>query len=373
MRGVPRRSNPVLPRPGLDCFVAILLAMTGRIVFICLLTFTPFTQASDLPDLGDPSSLALTKEKEQKLGIEFMREIRRKVSIIQDPILTDYINRLGDRLVIAAKADPDSFHFFIINNDQINAFAGPDGNVGVFTGLILETKSEGELAAVMAHEIAHVTQFHIARSYQEVKQNAIPMAAALLASVALTAVNPEAGAGAISATLAGTQQHIINFTRSNEEEADRVGIDTLYQANIDPQSMPDAFLTLERNKRLYGNQGSELLSTHPVTPSRIADAMNRVERYTAKDWRIDESYPLVKERLRVYTSNDNLKIINYYKQMLAASSTPENKLALEYGYALALLKINKLKKAKKVSESLVKQDPQSNFITDFISHGRRRE
>jgi len=309
-------------------------------------------QASQLPDFGDSSSLALTKSQERELGAEFMREIRRQARIIEDPVMTDYITNLGNKLVVAAKAKDRGFTFFIIDNNQINAFAGPDGNVGVFSGLILQTRNEGELAAVMAHEIAHVTQHHIARAYEEVKQTAIPTAAAMLAAIALSAYNPEAGAGALSATLAGTQQHIINFTRSNEEEADRVAIETLYNANINPQALPDIFENLERNRRLYGDESPEMLRTHPVTPHRIADAENRIMLYSAKKWRENPNYVFIIERLRVYTSNDNTKLLHYYQQMLAAD---KNNVALQYGYVLVLLKTHKLKQAEKITRTLIKR------------------
>ena len=230
----------------------------------------------ELPDIASSAESLFTPVEEQRIGRAFMRSIRDSLPIIEDQLLSDYINALGQRLVSKLKTTPQNFYFFLVNQQEINAFAGPAGNIGVNSGLILATESESELAAVLAHEISHITQHHLARAFEDAGNLSIPTAALLLAAILLGATT---GAGAGIAAAAGVQaaaiQHQLNFTRADEQEADTMGMKLLAAAGFDPHAMPAFFERLSQSSRLDENNAPEFLQTHPVTSNRIADAMGR--------------------------------------------------------------------------------------------------
>jgi len=173
----------------------------------------------------------------------------------------------------------------VLEND-INAFAGPGGYIGVNSGLILMTEAESELASVIAHEIGHVTQRHLFRAAEAAGRLSIPTMAATLAAILLGTQSPAMGQAAIMAIQAGSVQFQINFTRENEEEADRVGMQTLANSQFDPRSMPTFFERLQQSTRYYGQNIPEFLRTHPVTASRISDTRGRAETYPYKQYPI---------------------------------------------------------------------------------------
>jgi predicted Zn-dependent protease len=235
---------------------------------------------TDLPDFGDSSGSLISPTQELEFGEAFMRSVRAQATLVSDPDLNRYIRRLGDRLVGNSDAPGYPFTFFIVQDSAINAFAGPGGYIGVHTGLILAARNESELAGVMAHEIAHVTQRHLLRAYEAANQLSLPTAAATIAAILLgVATNSDAGIAAASAIQAGSIQYQLNFTRANEKEADRIGIQTLGRSGIDPFGMPSFFERLYQSTRLYGAANiPEFLSTHPVTTDRIAESMQRAEQ-----------------------------------------------------------------------------------------------
>lgn len=173
-----------------------------------------------------------------------------------------YINGLGMRLVAHANSVRTPFHFYLINNDQINAFAFFGGNVVLHSALFRYSDNESELASVMAHEISHVTQRHLARAMEDQKRNAPLTWVGALGSILLAMASPQAGMAALTGTLAGTQQGMISFTRQNEEEADRIGIQVLQRSGFDPQAMP-MFMGKLLDESRYSTRPPEMLLTHP--------------------------------------------------------------------------------------------------------------
>ena len=236
-----------------------------------------------LPDMGDSSGAYLSTAQERKLGRAFMRYVHANATLIKDPMLNGYLQTLGDRLASKSNLGAGSFHFFLVDDPMINAFAGPGGYIGIHTGLILEAETESELAAVLAHEIAHVSQKHIARMVQAADQMALPAAGMLLAAVLLGAAT--GGSAAIAAAVGGQaalMQKQINFTRANEREADNVGMQILSKSNYDTRAMATFFQRLGRATNSGGIALPEFLLTHPVTADRTADALARAERYPYK-------------------------------------------------------------------------------------------
>ena len=197
-----------------------------------------------LPDFGSPADSVLTKSRERLLGDGVVFELRRAGAIVNDPLLNEYIRLLGSQLASQVNDGDYAFQFFMIDDDSINAFAMPGGVIGVHTGLLVATENESELAGVLAHEVSHVTQRHIARAIYDQQRRSIAAMAASIASIliaATTDVSTEA-AGAIStAGQAAAIQGQINFTRENEYEADRIGMDVLSRAGFDPNGLVSFF------------------------------------------------------------------------------------------------------------------------------------
>ncbi|MBT8448398.1 MAG: M48 family metalloprotease, partial [Gammaproteobacteria bacterium] len=188
--------------------------------------------------MGSSSNRILPLNLEQELGDNYMRLLRRELSINSDPLVQSYINQLGFRLVAAnPDAEDRKFYFFVVNDPSVNAFAMPGGYIGINSGLIQRAESENEIAGVIAHEIAHVTQRHIARRIEQQQQLSLPSMLAMLGSILIMTQDPEAGVAAITGIQAGATQIMINHTRANESEADRVGITTLARAGFNPVGM----------------------------------------------------------------------------------------------------------------------------------------
>ncbi|WP_058440852.1 M48 family metalloprotease [Legionella brunensis] len=297
-----------------------------------------------------------TRELEE-LEKEFIQLINQSDSIERNPLANQYINHLGRKL--ARYAHIPTPYFFIVKSNEINAFAGPGGYIGINTQLILATANESELAAVMAHEIAHVRLHHLYQMIQHEKQMRIPMLASLLASAALGVVNPTLGSGALMATLSGFAQDNINFTRANEKEADRIGIDMLIKAGFDPRGMANFFKKMQENSRYYYTANiPAILRTHPLDEDRIAEAENRTTRTTVKKVPETLNYRLFKELVRVAVANNNKQLIDYYQHQCHNKNSG---VACQYGYVLALLSINQYQQAQTRSESLLRQDQDNLF------------
>ena len=309
---------------------------------------------SDLPSIGDSAGAVISPVEERKLGAMFMRSIRQSGMVLDDLEITSYLRSLGRRLSTNSDTPAQQFIFFVVNEPSINAFAGPGGYIGVHTGLFLASESESELAGVLAHEIAHVTQRHLARAFEAADNLSIPSMAALIAAVLIGTQSPDAGVATAMAAQAGAMQYQINFTRANEYEADRVGIQTLVNAGLDPQGMPAFFERLQKNSRLYGSRPPEFLSTHPVTTNRIAEATSRAESYPpGKKDSVD--FQLIRAKLRVLTYENPHQVIDDYRQYRKRGENVEP--WKRYEYALLLAVTGEKREALKILQSLHTKDP----------------
>ncbi|HEY8506776.1 MAG TPA: M48 family metalloprotease, partial [Steroidobacteraceae bacterium] len=223
----------------------------------------------DLPDIGNPAGAVLSEGEEYRIGAMIVRQLRDQNVIIEDPEVAEYLQTTGMKLASQAPDDAGrNFQFFGVREGTINAFALPGGFIGVNYGLILATNNESELASVLAHEIAHVTQRHIARAVRAQGQQSLAATAAILAAVLIGAIAGASGdvmQGAIAAAQGAAAQQQINFTRANEYEADRVGIGFMAGAGFDPHAMPSFFETMSRRNGLAASYVPEMIQTHPVT------------------------------------------------------------------------------------------------------------
>jgi predicted Zn-dependent protease len=256
-------------------------------------------------------------------------------SIINDPEVESYIQSIGYRLAANSDSNTLAFTFFVIDSPDINAFAAPGGVIGINSGTILGTRNESELAGVIAHEISHVTQRHMARQFERAGQFSLPQTAALLGAILLGIANPEAGVAALTIVTGASAQAQINFTRANEEEADSVGIQLLARSGYDPQGMPGFFERLQQKSEYYQGNAPEFLRTHPLTTSRIAESKARASSYRPVNYVNTASYELVRAKIEVYSYKNSKDAVKVFKDRLA--NTPvENKNPVRYGYVLAL-------------------------------------
>ncbi|MDO9267862.1 MAG: M48 family metalloprotease [Methylobacter sp.] len=317
----------------------------------------------ELPDMGDSSGTLITPAEEKEFGEAFFRSLHSQISINQDAEIQQYIQTIGERLAANSDTPGNPFHFFVVLENDINAFAGPGGYIGVNSGLILITEAESELASVMAHEIAHVTQRHLYRAYEASSRLSIPTAAATLAAILLGTQSPALGQAAIVAIQAGNVQFQIDFTRENEAEADRVGMQTLAGSQYDPRSMPTFFERLQQSSRYYGQNIPEFLRTHPVTASRISDTRGRAETYPYKQYPDSLGYQLAKAKIRVLTDTDNAETLKYF-QARSAQGTIEQRTVARYGLGLCALYSQKFTEAETIFQQLSKEYPnQAQYVT----------
>lgn len=323
-------------------------ALTRIILGLCIFIYSAFVLAYS------PYSNRELEELEKA----FIEQINSSNSVIRNPLANQYINHLAKKL--AAQGHLNQPYFFIVNSHEINAFAGPGGYIGVNSQLILVTENESELAAVMAHEMAHVRQHHLYRMLEHQQQMRIPMLASMLASLALGVINPGMGSGAMMASLSGFAQDNINFVRSNEKEADRIGIDMLIKSGLNPQGMASFFRKMQQNSRYYYTDNvPAILRSHPLDDDRIAEAENRSSHLPKKAYPDALDYDLFKELIRVSVADNPKQILDFYNTQCQKHP---GSTSCQYGYALALLENNQFKSAADHLNLLVQQTPANlNF------------
>ncbi|TQP26104.1 tetratricopeptide repeat protein [Vibrio cholerae] len=320
----------------------------------------------ELPDIGTVAGSTLTIDQELIYGDAYMRMLRNNQPVINDPVLNEYIDNLGHRLVASANDVKTPFTFFMIRDRNINAFAFFGGYVALHSGLFLHAQSESELASVMAHEIAHVTQRHLARSMEEQARRSPATIAALAGSLLLAIAAPEAGIAAINATMAGSIQGQINYTRSNEKEADRFGIATLAKAGFDANAMPQFFTRLADEYR-YASKPPPMLLTHPLPEDRITDSRERARQYPPLKLAPHLDYHLARARIIArYAGIDADAALDWFarsEKKIDATLQP----SIQYGKALVYLNLKQFDKAEPLLTQLVKEQPDNHFYLDAIS------
>jgi predicted Zn-dependent protease len=302
---------------------------------LALSLVAPMLRADDLPELGDVASNDLSLATEKKIGQQIMHEIRwRDPSYLDDPDVESYLNQLGGRLA-AVSSDPGmGFYFFPINDLSINAFAMPGGYIGVHTGLILSAQSESELAGVMAHEISHVTQRHISR--QVFQSSKLSMASMLAMGLALLAArsNGQVAGAAIATAQAGSISAQLAFSRDFEREADRMGFETLGKAGFDVRGMGEFFARLQKSVRLYENNATAYLRTHPLSGERMSDMQNRELAASYRQVADSQDFLLVRAKLRAMLGTAGDAVQDFEGLLRDKKFVSEG--ATRYGLAVAL-------------------------------------
>ena len=334
--------------------------MLLRTLLAALLLAVPGALAQGLPDLGDVAQSGFTPLQERRLGESIMREIRADRDFYDDAEATDYINSLGNRLASRSTESRQDFEFFLIRDSQINAFALPGGFIGVNTGLILAAQAESEVAGVMAHEIAHVTQRHIARMLMQQDQSAVATLGAIAAALLLSRVSTQAAEAAIAFGQAGAIQNQLNFTRDNEREADRVGLQILDQAGFDPRGMAAFFERLQRATRVYESGAPTYLRTHPLTFERIADMQNRTESLGYRQVPDSLEFQLIRAKLRAQLDSPR-DAVSFFEQSLAERKFL-SEAASRYGLVVSLMRLREHGRARVELAALRKLVPANPIV-----------
>ena len=334
--------------------------MRLRYLFALIVLAVPAVLAEGLPDLGEVSQAGFSPLQERRLGESIMREIRADPSYYDDAEAADYVNSLGNRLVTRGADTRQNFEFFLIRDNQINAFALPGGFIGVNTGLILSAQSESEVASVLAHEIAHVTQHHIARLLAQQKQSQLMSLAALAVAILAARSNSDVAGAATAFGQAAAVQSQLNFTRDNEREADRIGLQILEKSGYDPHAMPTFFERLQRATRLYEGGAPSYLRTHPLTFERLADVQNRVQELPYRQVPDSLEFQLIRAKLKAGSGSPR-EVLEFFEQSLGERKFL-SEAASRYGLVVRLLRTKDYARAKKELEALRKLGLASPII-----------
>jgi predicted Zn-dependent protease len=306
----------------------------------------PAQLPAQLPDLGDASGSELSLQTERRIGESILRDIRyREPSYLDDPEIAEYLNGLGARLIAAAPGARQDFELFAIRDSSINAFALPGGFIGVHTGLISASDNESEVASVIAHEMAHVTQRHIARQIGIQKQMQMPMMIAMAAAILLARSRPDLAGGAAAAAQGGAIQSQLSYSRDFEREADRIGFQTLSGSGFDVRAMGAFFEKMQRQTRVMdGGNVPSYLRSHPVTTERISEAQDRAERLPFKQHADSVEYHLVRAKVRA-EANEPQDAVKLFRDAVSDRRFA-NEPGARYGLAVALLRAKEPKQAE---------------------------
>ncbi|MBC8006967.1 MAG: M48 family metallopeptidase [Prolixibacteraceae bacterium] len=318
--------------------------MKFQTVMVALL-LSSLAVADELPDLGDVSQSALSPVQERKLGEGIMAQIRSNPAYLDDPEVADYLNTLGYGLVANSPDPAGPFEFFVISDGSINAFALPGGFIGVHAGLLLTAQSESELASVLSHEIAHVTQRHIARLIAAQQRAGLASMAALAVAILAARSNSQVSAAAIAAAQAGAIQSQLNFTREHEREADRIGLQIMEKSGLDVHAMPAFFDRLQKATRVYENSAPSYLRTHPLTFERIADIQSRIQGAAFRQIADSLEFQLVRARLSALDGNAREAVVSFDRLLEERKFGTE--AATRYGLVVALLRVGDKVRARK--------------------------
>lgn len=345
----------------LDFCKAVIIRLMKKLLLPLLCSLTLTCHADGLPDLGDVSQEMISPQQERQIGEQSMFQIRADKSYLDDAEIADYLNQLGDLLVANSGEPAQPFEFFALSENAINAFAMPGGFIGVNTGLILLAQNESELASVLSHEIAHVTQHHLARMVAGQKYDTLAAMAAIAVAILAARNNPQAATATIYGAQGSAIQRQLNFTRTHEQEADRIGLGTLQKSGFDTRAMPTFFERMQRATRILEGNTPSYLRTHPITAERIADVDNRVQQQPFHLVPDNLNFQLVRAKL-IVLQRTPAEAVAFFNTTLGDQKFG-NPTANHYGLVLALLRNKQEKLAIREFNTLQNSAPGNAMIT----------
>ncbi len=255
-------------------FIESLHILLARCVIVSVLFCNTVFAASDLPLLGEQSSLNLQREFE--IGEGLYKALQENGYVIQEPLLSRYLSDIGESLLASLDRRVREYRFYLVKDGSVNAFAAPGGFIGVNIGLIAMVRSEDELASVLAHEIAHVELMHGMQMLDKARDVSLAGMVSILAAILVSGQNAELAGALAYGGAAGSAQSMVNFTRANEYEADRVGIEILKDSDYDATRMADFMQMLQSRESSGGLANLEYIRTHPINSNRVAEIESRL-------------------------------------------------------------------------------------------------
>lgn len=315
-----------------------------------------YAKTLKLPALGDRSSSIVSLQQEYQTGQQWLRAFRNQAPIDDDPLIYVYLQNLIQELTTYSQLQYRSFDLLVVDSKAFNAFAVPGNVIGVNTGLLAFAETEDQLASVLTHEIAHLSQRHFARGQELQKKQNIATLAALLGSILLMATaGGEEGMAALTATQAAAIDNQLRYTRAHEKEADRVGIQTLANAGMNPKAAAQMFqhmlVRTRYNDRL---KQFDFMLTHPLTEARVSDAFNQARKYPEKSDKDSFNFHLAKARVK-FKQQTPQKALQFFQEQLDKSQFPD---ATRYGIAMAAIATGDTQKAASIITKLQQQYPQ---------------
>lgn len=313
----------------------------------------------DLPELGNSASDVLSTSEEREYGEGLVRQLRAYDLLVEDPLISDFFSDMGFNLASNSDQPSASFTFVVIDQDVINAFAAPGGVIALHSALILLAETQDEVAGVLSHEIAHITQLHMYRAFEKGKTMNILAMLAMMGLILASGGDGDVVSGAVVGAQAIAAQAQINFTRHNEIEADRVGIRTLSASGYDPQGMADFFQKMGQSTRANGEGPPEFLRTHPVSVNRIAEAESRIHSLPQVEKSEGRQFYIVQARLRALLERDPNKAINHFEAELEKPLSEARRTGNLYGLAMARQRNAEYDKASAILSELLEQEPDT--------------
>ncbi len=311
--------------------------------------------ARDLPVLGDASSSLISPELERTIGEQFLKQLHASAPTVSDPILKYWVSWQLSDLVQHSQLRDNLLEVVIIDSEDINAFAAPGGVVGVNLGLMLYAEDIHEYSSVMAHELAHLSQRHFARGIEEQRAQTLPTIASLIAAIMIGVVGGgDAGLAAISASQAAAQSSQLRYSRTREQEADRIGLNTMVKAGMDPNGMGRMFERMQRAYR-FSARPPEFLLTHPLSESRISDAKLQAQSYGTQRYENSLDYALMRTRAMLHYEDSPQGAVKRFEK--AVRDDPED-VAAQYGLAMALSEVGEHAQALAIGDALFTENPR---------------
>ena len=296
--------------------------------------------STELPEIGNNSSRLVSIKQERILGKAWLRALLRQANTYDEPIVNAYLSDLVYSLAPSSSVIDKDFSFVILDSKVLNAFAVPGSVIGVNAGLFIHAVTEQEFASVIGHELAHVSQRHYARRLEEQQKSTPLQFVGLLASVLIAATaGSDAGFAALASSQALSIEKQLKYSRQNEEEADRIGIATVYDAGYDPRAMPVMFERMFRQARIQGNQPPEYLSTHPLSEKRIADTRNRAVQYPRRIYADNIEYHISQSLIINHYADSNGAAQKYFKSVIENGNSVQI-YGAQFGLAVAMLSSN---------------------------------
>jgi predicted Zn-dependent protease len=342
-----------------------------KLLLPLLCSLSLHAHADGLPDLGDISQTMMSPQQERQVGEQTMFQIRADNSYLDDAEIADYLNQLGSTLVANSGEPAQLFEFFAIQDNAINAFAMPGGFIGVNTGLLLLAQNESELASVLCHEIAHVTQHHIARQIAGQKYDSLAAMAAIAVAILAARNNPQAATAAIVGAQGSSLQRQLNYTRGFEQEADRIGLSTLEKSGFDTRGMSAFFERMQRATRLLEGNSPSYLRTHPITAERIADVGNRIQQIPFHLVPDSLSFQLVRSKL-IAQQKTPAEAVAFFTDALGEHRFG-NPIANRYGLVLAHLRNQQIALAIQEFNALKQVAPSHPMLTTLEGQIKRKQ